>query len=124
MDLCSTRRGYLRLETAGSGTQQAEGKLPDEKAIYCSRLQSLVHIHKLVVLEVSHVEKGVLTEGLAGSAVRMILVGHRGIDDVLWLAVGDTLLLPDLVKREESTKHWMTTIRAQKTSRVARDPGI
>jgi hypothetical protein len=116
MKLCSTRLGHLWLEAAGSGPQQAEGELPDKKGIYSSRLQSLVHIHKLVV---------VLTEGLVSSAVRMILIGHRGIDDVLWLAVATRCFCRTLL-REERTKHWiiMTPIRAQKTARVARTPGI
>jgi hypothetical protein len=59
-------------------------------------LWSLVYVLKLIVLKVGRVDKGVPTQGLVGSTVRMILVGHRGVDDVLWLPVGDTLILPGL----------------------------
>jgi hypothetical protein len=58
MKLCSTRLGYLWLEAAGSGPQQAEGESPDEKRVNSARHDRFAELESVPSVCFHHTDEG------------------------------------------------------------------
>jgi hypothetical protein len=55
---CSTGLGYLWLEAARSGPQQAEGEPPDEKRVYSSRYDRFPELESVPSFRFQHTAEG------------------------------------------------------------------
>ena len=58
MKLCSTRLGYLWLEAARSGPQQAEGEPPDKERVNSSRHDRFPELESVPSIRFHHTAKG------------------------------------------------------------------